>query len=110
MFTYTSVNGGLLSTSWMGISNPIRRRRIGPRSNKSGAECCKPCPWTRLHANTVSSMRKLLIGLCIWAACGCVRNPVTGKHEIVLVSENEEIALGRQSHDQVRAEYGFVDQ
>jgi predicted Zn-dependent protease len=55
-------------------------------------------------------MRKLLIGLCIWAAFGCVRNPVTGKHEIVLISENEEIAMGRQSHDQVRAEYGFVDQ
>ena len=29
---------------------------------------------------------------------GCARNPVTGKRQIVLVSEGQEIALGAQSH------------
>src|SRR5262245_42663871 len=55
-------------------------------------------------------MRKWFICLLLAGIVGCARNPVTGKREIVLVSESEEIAMGQQSHDQVRAEYGFVDQ
>src|SRR5262245_30698227 len=53
-------------------------------------------------------MKKLI--LCIWiiSLTGCARNPVTGKREIVLVSESQEIAMGAQSHQQVRAEYGVV--
>src|SRR5262245_14809339 len=53
-------------------------------------------------------MKKLI--LCIWiiSLTGCARNPVTGKREIVLVSESQEIAMGAQSHQQVREEYGVV--
>src|SRR5207247_11051647 len=40
---------------------------------------------------------------------GCARNPVTGKRQIVLVSESQEIAMGQQSDPQVREEYGVVD-
>jgi predicted Zn-dependent protease len=41
---------------------------------------------------------------------GCARNPVTGKRQIVLVSEGQEIALGAQSHVEAQSEYGFLDQ
>jgi predicted Zn-dependent protease len=42
-------------------------------------------------------------------ATGCVRNPVTGKREIVLVSESQEVAMGQSSDPQIRQEYGVVD-
>src|SRR5688572_12877379 len=54
-------------------------------------------------------MKKLFICLCFVALPGCARNPVTGRREIVLVSESQEIAMGSDSHKQVQAEYGFVD-
>lgn len=41
-----------------------------------------------------------------WA---CVRNPVTGKRQLVLVSESQEIALGADSHVAAQGEYGFVN-
>jgi len=40
----------------------------------------------------------------------CARNPVTGKREIVLVSESQEIALGAQSHVSAQSEFGFLEQ
>jgi len=40
---------------------------------------------------------------------GCVKNPVTGKPQISLISESEEVAMGRQAAQQVRMEFGFVD-
>ena len=36
----------------------------------------------------------------------CSRNPVTGKRQIVLMSESQEIALGAESNPQVLAEFG----
>jgi hypothetical protein len=36
----------------------------------------------------------------------CAKNPVTGKREIVLVPESEEIAIGNQAAEQVRNEFG----
>src|SRR5262245_33644625 len=54
-------------------------------------------------------MNKLFLAVILTVAFGCARNPVTGKREIVLVSESQEIAMGRDSHGQVREEYGFVD-
>jgi predicted Zn-dependent protease len=40
---------------------------------------------------------------------GCVRNPVTGKRQIVLVSEAQEIAMGQQADPEVRQEYGVAE-
>ncbi|MHB9031099.1 MAG: M48 family metalloprotease [Candidatus Latescibacterota bacterium] len=37
---------------------------------------------------------------------GCAVNPVTGKREFMLMSENQEISLGKESHPQIMAEYG----
>ena len=50
----------------------------------------------------------LFVGV-IGGPSGCTRNPVTGKRQIVLVSEGEEIAMGQQSDPQVRQEYGVVE-
>src|SRR5437016_852368 len=58
-------------------------------------------------------MKKLIlfafVGIAIGGPLGCARNPVTGKRQIVLVSESEEIAMGQQSDPQVRQEYGVAD-
>ncbi len=36
---------------------------------------------------------------------GCATNPVSGKQDFVLMSEAQEIALGKQSHQQILKEY-----
>jgi predicted Zn-dependent protease len=57
-------------------------------------------------------MKKLILfalaGIAV-GGLGCARNPVTGKRQIVLVSESEEITMGRQSDTQVRQEYGIAE-
>ena len=45
----------------------------------------------------------LLLGAC---AAGCARNPATGQLELSLVSEGQEVALGKQSDVAVQSEYG----
>ena len=55
-------------------------------------------------------MKKLFVVWMLTSALGCARNPVTGKRQVVLVSEGQEIALGAQSHVQAQGEYGFLDQ
>ena len=39
----------------------------------------------------------------------CATNPVTGGKDIVLMSEDEEIALGRANDPKIRAQYGVYD-
>jgi predicted Zn-dependent protease len=55
-------------------------------------------------------MNRLPALLALAALLGCSRNPVTGKRQIVLVSEGQEIALGAQSHVAAQTEYGFLEQ
>ena len=52
-------------------------------------------------------MKKLIVSLLLLSACA--RNPATGKREIVLVSESQEVAMGQQADVQTREEYGVVD-
>ena len=40
---------------------------------------------------------------------GCATNPATGRREITLMSEAQEIALGKESDAQVRQEMGLYD-
>ena len=40
-------------------------------------------------------------------AAGCATNPATGRRQLVMLSEQEEIQLGRESDQQVRAEMGL---
>jgi len=39
----------------------------------------------------------------------CVRNPVTGGRQLALISESQEIAIGKESHPAVLAEFGSVE-
>ncbi len=39
----------------------------------------------------------------------CVRNPVTGGRQLALISQSQEIAIGQESHPEVLAEFGKVE-
>lgn len=56
--------------------------------------------------------RRLLmpLSLALAALCGCatVQNPVTGQVERTVMDEQQEVAEGKQQHQQVLAEYGEV--
>ncbi len=41
--------------------------------------------------------------------CACVRNPVTGKRQLALLSEGQEISMGQESHPEVLSEFGIVE-
>jgi len=40
---------------------------------------------------------------------GCATNPVTGKHQLSLVSSSQELAIGQEGYGAVLAEYGQYD-
>ncbi len=40
---------------------------------------------------------------------GCSRNPVTGKKELILMSKEQEIAIGQESHPSIVASMGLYD-
>lgn len=39
----------------------------------------------------------------------CARNPVTGKRQLVLISEDQEIAMGKEADPQIVAQYGLYN-
>src|SRR5688572_31309183 len=53
--------------------------------------------------------RQSLVAVLTCAAAACATNPVTGKKEISLVSEAQEIAMGQQADAEVRREMGLYD-
>lgn len=50
-------------------------------------------------------MRLLIIGLTLTLLAGCAQNPVTGQSDFVMMSEGQELAIGRQSDEQVKKQY-----
>jgi predicted Zn-dependent protease len=50
-------------------------------------------------------MRLLIIGLALSLLAGCAQNPVTGQNDFVMMSESQEIAVGRQADEQVKKQY-----
>ena len=46
-------------------------------------------------------MKKYLFLVIYLAVSGCSVNPVTGKQDFVMMSENQEIAMGKRYHSQV---------
>ncbi|MFK8068004.1 MAG: M48 family metalloprotease [Gammaproteobacteria bacterium] len=58
-------------------------------------------------------MKKLLfivlIGLSNLLTTGCATNPVTGKSDFVTISEDQEIAMGRQGHAEVMKRYTLYE-
>src|SRR5688572_19725327 len=39
----------------------------------------------------------------------CARNPVTGKRQVVLMSEEQEIAMGQEADPQIIAQFGLYE-
>ena len=54
--------------------------------------------------------RLAALPLVVVFVVACSTNPVTGKREINLVSEQQEISMGRESHPQVLQQYGVYDE
>ena len=58
-------------------------------------------------------MKKITRNCCLIAVLflfnTCARNPVTGKRQVVLMSEAQEIAMGQEADPQIVAQYGLYD-
>lgn len=54
------------------------------------------------------SLSVILFALIAWVI-SCAVNPVTGKRELMLLTEGDEIALGAQTDAEIIATYGFYD-
>lgn len=57
-------------------------------------------------------MRKIVPVLCfslLFLTIFCAINPVTGKRELSLISEQEEITLGKQTDGEIKAQYGVYN-
>ncbi len=48
----------------------------------------------------------LVLGLSV---AGCATNPVSGKRDFVLMSESQEVVIGKKSHQQILKQYGVYD-
>jgi predicted Zn-dependent protease len=57
------------------------------------------------------TLRSTMAGAVLLAVSlgSCARNPVTGKREIMLVSEGQEIQMGREAAKQIPEELGLVE-
>ncbi|MCG8325873.1 MAG: M48 family metalloprotease, partial [Thiotrichales bacterium] len=51
----------------------------------------------------------LLCCLALGQLTACATNPVTGAQDIVFMSEQQEISLGRKTHQEILAQYGVYD-
>jgi len=58
---------------------------------------------------TILYKRTLLTLLALTLITGCARNPVSGRNEVVLMSESQEISIGRKNHPQIIARFGRYD-
>lgn len=58
-------------------------------------------------------MKKIILISClsvtVYLFNSCARNPVTGKRQVVLMSEEQEIAMGKEADPQVIAEFGLYE-
>jgi predicted Zn-dependent protease len=54
-----------------------------------------------------NAIRPVLIGLALLVAAACAINPVTGQRELSLISEQQEVELGKQTDAEIGQEYGY---
>nr|VFJ89771.1 MAG: Putative Zn-dependent protease [Candidatus Kentron sp. H]VFJ91320.1 MAG: Putative Zn-dependent protease [Candidatus Kentron sp. H]VFJ97841.1 MAG: Putative Zn-dependent protease [Candidatus Kentron sp. H] len=67
----------------------------------------KPFDTLKVHMPKIFSF--LFVLYAALAAGGCAYNPVSGTSEFVLMSESDEIRLGRTNHTKIIEEYGQYD-
>ena len=58
---------------------------------------------------TFHCARFLAAMLAVTAVGGCATNPVTGKSDVVMMSEAQELQLGREEHAKILQEFGRYD-
>jgi predicted Zn-dependent protease len=63
----------------------------------------------RLELTMSTSTVLLRIALSCLVLTGCARNPVTGERELALISEDQELEMGRQAAEQASQAIGLVD-
>jgi predicted Zn-dependent protease len=51
-------------------------------------------------------LHAILVAVVAW---GCATNPATGRRQLILMSEQEEIQIGRQNHEQIRQQMGVYN-
>ena len=61
---------------------------------------------TRIKSNLLATVCIIMIGLLYQA---CAVNPVTGKREVMLVSESQELAMGQQADPGIIANFGLYE-
>src|SRR5262245_4785046 len=96
-------------------------RRSTTRTAENSACCirCKATPdlssrslqarqWLRYATCFQPFMRARALVAAICLIAGCATNPVTGKRELALVSEAQELQIGQQAAEQTRSEIGLV--
>ncbi len=58
-------------------------------------------------------MKKYILISCLAATVlvfnNCATNPVTGKRQVVLMSEEQEIAMGKEADPQIVAQFGLYE-
>lgn len=55
-------------------------------------------------------MRKVAFAFSVLLLAACSTNPATGKREFNIVSESQEVAIGRQSHQEILEQFGVYDE
>src|SRR5690606_37568779 len=76
---------------------------------------CASCLWSpgpplrqeRIHVRRPALRYPLLA--CMTAAAACAINPVTGERQLALISESQEIEMGRQAAEEAAQSIGVVD-
>lgn len=58
---------------------------------------------------TRANLRVMFLAATAVALAGCAVNPATGKREFSLVSQDQELKIGRDGHEAIVAEYGIYD-
>src|SRR5215212_8079096 len=61
---------------------------------------------------TIYHMKKLCLFICFIPAMfltDCARNPVTGKKQVVLMSESQELAMGKEADPQIIQQFGLYE-
>jgi predicted Zn-dependent protease len=64
---------------------------------------------TETKETAMSRLCSGFVTLTVLAVAGCATNPVTGESQLALISEQQEIAMGRQAADEVSRTLGLVD-
>ncbi|HET9385463.1 MAG TPA: hypothetical protein VFO67_09965, partial [Gemmatimonadales bacterium] len=66
-------------------------------------------PFIPSEVAMVSGKALVLAGVLTISGLGCALNPATGKRQLSLISETQEVELGREAAQQVQRTLGFVN-